>query len=104
MSRMGDLDIMAREAGLTAQGRRTLPLADVVAAVARDTAPLESFPTDLEAFGRHLRGVIRVYVGSLQAAGIAEPLGARLTVAAVFADLFALVSEPEPPALARYVG
>ena len=103
MGKMSDLDLQLAALGWDDQWRMATPL-PVAEAVTRNTAPQEAFPTDCEAFGRHLRSVVRLYVNGLQSAGIADPLAARLTVAAVVADLFALVGEPEPPAVANYLG
>ena len=100
MGRMAELDIAARAAGLSAHERQTMALTDLLAA----TAAPEAFPTDTAGFAMHLRRVVRLYVAGLQAAGIADPLAARVTIAAVVADLFALVGEPEPPAVANYLG
>ena len=102
MGKMSELDIAAHNAGLSIMQRRRLPLADIVRAV--ESTPLEAYPTDTTAFAMHLRGVVRLYVSTLQAAGMCDPLAQRLQLACIVQDLCDLVGEMAPPAVATYIG
>ena len=95
MGYMGNLDIMAHNAGLTDHDRQTWPLAEVVATV-------ECF--DWQTAGRGLDAAARLLLARLECEGVPEPLGQTFTLGAVLNDLYAIMGQAVPVAVARLVG